>query len=112
MGGQRGMRGTPSTNQLEVHEIDIQVASDGTISEGSDAASVVRNGAGDYTITLRTPYQRILGAYFSPYVEDLSHKVVLAADSVQVVWANNSGTDTDTGFCGVLRGSFDLIRRG
>lgn len=116
MGGKRGYNSEVRTTQLQVFAIPFCVNSDGTNTnlEGSGDVSVTKNGTGDYTITLLSPANRNLVPSM-PIAETANLKAQLVSKSssaVRFLFSNNSGTATDTAFCGVVWGSDDLALRG
>ena len=81
--------------------------------EGRYHGTFVKNGTGDYTITLRKPSRRTICVVgVSPLVANLQHRIVaVSASAVQVSFTNNSGTAVDTDFhMSVVRFDSDLER--
>lgn len=117
MAGLRGNRAPLETTQLQCMLVPYNVPSDGVMlstSEGNDAFTVVKNATGDYTLTMRSPFQRVPCVPApSPEVANLQVQVVSkTASAVNFKFTNNSGTAVDTAFSGVLFGSYDIVLRG
>ena len=113
MSGKRGFKSNVRTAQLQVSALVFSVVSDALV-EGADMFTLTKNATGDYTLTLRTPFQRsIICPAPSPETADLQPQVVSRSSSaVNFKFTNNSGTATDTNFSGVIFGSDDIVLRG
>jgi len=91
-----------SKAELVSFKIDESAIVNGTnagMSEGSKHGVITKNGTGDYTITLNRTCRRtpiVVGV--SPLTEDLTYKTIVTTNTIQVVFANLSGTDTVTDF--------------
>jgi hypothetical protein len=85
---------------FRVDESEISGTSSAGILEGTFRATITKNGTGDYTITLNEPGMRTMVAVGClPLTEDLTFKIsAVSSSAVQVVFANLSGTDTNTDF--------------
>lgn len=90
----------------------VTAATDG-ILEGTRQALVKKNGTGDYTITLnRTARRDIVVVGVAPVTVDLTYAITsISTSQVRIVFANLSGTDTNTDFWINLRAFYSSVQR-
>ena len=86
-----------TTDQRKVRELKLKITGTGTaaINVGSFSATLVDNGAGDYTITYNEAFSRILGVQATAGTAGLFVAVVPTATAVQVLVYDDAGVATD-----------------
>ena len=94
------LRSTKSP-QREVRFIDARVDGTGTasITTGGQHLTLTDNGTGDYTLTLVSPGERLLGAWFTPIDADVTPQIDISDSSksaVNVVFKDLDGTPSAT----------------
>lgn len=92
---------SPKSPQREVRQLDCRVDGTGTASmvTGGEHLTLTDNTTGDYTLTLVTPGQRLLGAWFTPIDADVVPQIDISdsgAGAVNVVFKDLDGTPTAT----------------
>lgn len=86
--------------EFQCDESDIATSSAAALDQGKYQGVVVKNGTGDYTITLnKTSRRTITVVGILPYTANLQVQIVSKTTSaVNFKFTNNSGTATDTDF--------------
>lgn len=86
--------------EFQCDESDIETSSAAALDQGKFQGVVVKNGTGDYTITVNRVSKRNLTVVsVIPMTANLQVRLVTATTSaVNFTFTNNSGTATDTDF--------------
>lgn len=113
--GARGAQAQLVTPQFDCQEYFVTVESDGTLpvaNEGNSEVTVVRNGTGDYSITLVTPGERLINVRAPmPFTSGLSFKIVTATATTVRIAFDDDTVATDTKFMIGIVVSYDNLRR-
>lgn len=85
---------------VDVSDVSAVAYSTAGLDEGANYATIFKNGTGDYSIKFNQKGARspiVMGVV--PQLEDIAYKVtVVDNETIRVVTANLSGTDTDADF--------------
>lgn len=86
--------------EFQCDESDIATSSAAALDQGKYQGTVVKNGTGDYTITLARASRRVMTVLgIVPLVANLQVQVVaVSATACNFKFTNNSGTAVDTDF--------------
>lgn len=116
MPGQRGAAQPVKSPTLKLFIVPFHVtvsggAASNTNQVGSESLTVVRNGTGDYTLTLRTPAQQTIlsNAPLTEVAKTTGRRVSATNAAIRFAMVDDAGTATDTSFGGALMVMDDIV---